>query len=187
MIPYRLMAVVFLVAMLAYTGLGRATFTIPDSPEAAAACGFTGDDFDESGQIEATPTEAWWMSFVRKQEYWNAISAGLVGAFLAFVISAARRLGARVASGAVMGGGLLAFLTICLGCLAPVLSVVGIGIGGSMLAGFPKWLMTATTLLLTGGGTLYLSRRLAACPVKPSQCGQTTVNQECGADKLTEK
>lgn len=187
MIPYRLMAVVFLVAMLAYTGLGRATFTIPDSPEAAAACGFTGDDFDESGQIEATPTEAWWMSFVRKQEYWNAISAGLVGAFLAFVISAARRLGAGVASGAVMGGGLLAFLTICLGCLAPVLSVVGIGIGGSMLAGFPKWLMTAITLLLTGGGALYLSRRLTACSLKSPQCTQTAGNQACCADKVIQK
>lgn len=187
MIPYRLMAVVFFVAMLAYTGLGRATFTIPDSPEAAAACGFTGDDFDESGQIEATPTEAWWMSFVRKQEYWNAISAGLAGAFIAFVISAARRLGAGVASGAVMGGGLLAFLTICLGCLAPVLSVVGIGIGGSMLAVFPKWLMAIITLLLTTGGTLYLSRRLAACPLKPTQCTKTTANQECEAKKLTQE
>lgn len=187
MIPYRLIVVVFLVAMLAYTELGRATFTVPDSPEAAAACGFTGDDFDSSGQIEATPTQAWWMSFVRKQEYWNAISAGLAGAFIAFVISAARRLGAGVASGAVMGGGLLAFLTICLGCLAPVLSVVGIGIGGSMLAGFPKWLMALITLLLTGGGTLYLSRRLATCPVKPSQCAKTTGNQERAKEKLTQK
>lgn len=187
MIPYRLMAVVFLVAMLAYTGLGRATFTIPDSPEAAAACGFTGDDFDESGQIEATPTEAWWMSFVRKQEYWNAISAGLVGAFLAFVISAARRLGAGVASGAVVGGGLLAFLTICLGCLAPVLSVVGLGIGGSMMAGFPKWLMTIITLLLTGGGTLFLFRRLTTCSLKSPQCTQTADNQACCADKVTQK
>jgi hypothetical protein len=187
MIPYRLMVVVFLVAMLAYTGLGRAAFTMPTSPEAAQECGIILDDFDSDGQIEITPTQAWWMSFVNKHEYWNAISAGLVGAFLAFVISAARRLGAGVASGAVVGGGLLAFLTICLGCLAPVLSVVGLGIGGSMLAGFPKWLMTIITLLLTGGGTLYLFRRLTACSLKSPQCTQTAGNQACCADKVTQK
>jgi hypothetical protein len=188
-IPYRLMLAVFLVTMLAYVGLERSTFTPPSSGEAAKKCGLIGDDLDALAEIQnMPPTKMWWTGFVNTQEYWNVVSAGLAGAFIAFGISAARRVGAGIASGAVMGGGLLAFLTICLGCLAPVLSVVGIGIGGSMLADIPKWVMTLNTLLLTGGGTLFLSRRLTSCPVLPTQCcTKTTGNQESGAEKLTHK
>jgi hypothetical protein len=138
-IPYRLMLVVFFVTMLAYVGLERATFTPPSSAEAAKKCGLIGDDLDALAEIQSMPpTKMWWTGFVNTQEYWNVVSAGLAGAFIAFGISAVRRVGAGIASGAVVGGGLLAFLTICLGCLAPVLSVVGIGIGGSMLAAEEK-------------------------------------------------
>lgn len=52
MLPYRLMAIVFFVAVFGYVGLGRATFTVPASLEAAEACGFTSADFSASGRIE---------------------------------------------------------------------------------------------------------------------------------------
>ncbi|MBF0290754.1 MAG: hypothetical protein HQK86_01200 [Nitrospinae bacterium] len=188
-IPYRLMLAVFVITMLAYVGLELATFTPPSSAEAAKKCGLAGEDLDAIAEIQSmTPTQMWWTGFVNTQEYWNVVSAGLAGAFIAFGFSAARRVGAGVASGAVVGGGVLAFLTICLGCLAPVLSVVGIGIGGSMLADIPKWLMTLNTLLLTGGGTMFLSRKLTSCPVLPTQCClKTTGNQTGETEKLAQK
>ena len=167
MIPYRLMFIVFLAAVLAYAGLGWATFSVPLSLEAAEACGFTSADFGQSGRIEMPATAAWWLSFVRKQEYWSAICAGLACAFIAFALASVRRLGAGIAAGAAAGGGLLALGALCIGCLAPVLSLVGLGIGGTLLLGVPKWLMALNTLLLTGWGTLFLSRRLAVCPVIP--------------------
>ena len=64
-------------------------------------------------------------------------------------------------------GGILALGAVCLGCLAPVLSVVGIGVGGAALFDIPKWLLALNTLLLTGWGTMFLSRRLTSCPVLP--------------------
>ena len=173
MLPYRLMGIVFIIAALAYVGLGRLTFTLPASLEAAEACGFTSADFSAQGQLEYPPAQAWFVSFVRKQEYWSAICVGLAFAFVAFVLSSARRLGAGFASGAAMGGGLLALGAVCLGCLVPALSVVGIGIASSALAGMPKWLMALNTFLLTGWGTLFLSRRLAVCPVMPPQAAQS--------------
>jgi hypothetical protein len=187
-IPHRLMLAVFFVTMLAYVGLELTTFTPPTSAEAAKKCGLAGEDLDALAEIaNMTPTQMWWTGFINTKEYWNVVSAGLAGAFMAFGISAARRVGAGVASGAVVGGGLLAFLTICLGCLAPVLSVVGIGIGGSMLADIPKWAMTLNTLLLTAGGTLFLSRRLTTCPVLPTQCCNLKANQAGETEKLTQK
>ena len=167
MIPKRMMLLVFVIAALAYIGLERATFTVPLSLEAAEACGFTIDDFAPSGRIEYLPTQAWWLSFMRKQEYFGAITVGLAAAFIAFALSAVRQLGAGIASGAAVGGGILALGAVCLGCLAPVLSVIGISIGGAALFDLPKWLLALNTLLLTGWGTMFLSRRLASCPVMP--------------------
>lgn len=167
MFPTRLMLIVFVVAILGYAGLGRATFTLPASIELAQACGFTSADFNAAGQIAYAPTQAWFVSFMHKQEYWSAICVGLAFAFIAFVLSAARRLGAGVASGAAMGASLLALGALCLGCLAPVLSLVGLGIASAALAGVPKWLMALNTFLLTGWGTLYLSRNKNACPALP--------------------
>ena len=178
MIPYRLMFVVFLTTVLIYVGLGWATFTVPVSLEDAEACGFTSADFGKSGRIEYPATQAWQLSFMRKQEYWSAICAGLACAFVAFALSAMRRLGTGIAAGAAMGGGVLALGALCIGCLAPVLSVVGLGIGGTLLLGIPKWLMALNTLLLTGWGTLFLSRRLAVCPVVGAQCAQSPIIEE---------
>ena len=69
-----------------------------------------------------------------------------------------------------MGGGALALSALCISCLAPALSVVGLGIAGTLLAGVPKWLIALNTLLLTGWGTLFLSRRLSTCelPTRPA-------------------
>ena len=49
-----------------------------------------------------------------------------------------------------MGSGVLALSAICVSCLAPVLSVVGLGLAGTLLADVPKWLIALNTLLLTG-------------------------------------
>jgi len=165
MIPYRLMLVVFVIAAALYVGVGRTAFTVPANLEEAEACGFTGADFAPSGRIEMPATQAWWTSFVRKQEYWNAFSAGLAAAFAAFALTAMRRLGAAVAGGAAVGGGLLALVALCIGCLAPVLSLAGLGFAVSLLAGIPKWLLAVNTLVLTGWATMFMARRLAACPV----------------------
>lgn len=165
MLPYRLMVATFVLAVAAYIGLGAATFTVPLSLEEAEACGFTAADFSTAGKIEYPHFEAWWVSFVRKQEYLSALCVGLACAFVALSIHAARRIGIGVASGAAAGGGLLAFGAVCLGCLAPALSVVGIGIAGSFLADIPKWLMTLNTVILTGWGTLFLARRLSTCAI----------------------
>ena len=167
MIPKRMMFLVFVIAALASVGLERAPFTVPLSLEDAQACGFTIDDFAPSGKIEYAPTQAWWLSFMRKQEYFGAITVGLAAAFVAFALSAVRQLGAGIASGAAVGGGVLALAAVCLGCMAPVLSIIGIGIGGAALVDIPKWLLALNTLLLTGWGTMFLSRRLTSCPVLP--------------------
>ena len=167
MLPIRLMASVFLVAVLGYLALGWATFTVPVSLELGEACGFTSDDFNAAGQITYAPIQAWFVSFMRKQEYFSAISIGLTFAFMAFVLSKARLLGAGVASGAAAGGGLLALGALCLGCLTPALSLVGLGLASAAMAGVPKWMMAVNTLILTGWGTLYLSRKLNVCPVMP--------------------
>jgi hypothetical protein len=183
MIPYRLMVTVFVLAALAYVAAGWTTFTVPLSLEDAEACGFTSADFGQSGRIEYPATQAWWLSFVRKQEYWSALCAGMACAFVAFALFAMRRLGTAgagtgVAAGAAAGGGVLALGALCIGCLAPMLSVVGLGIGGTLLSGIPKWLMALNTFLLTGWGTLFLSRRLAACPVMSSPCAQSPTVEE---------
>ena len=167
MIPLRMGAILFFAAVIGYVGLARATFVMPTSAADAEACGLTPEDLAAMGEDDASPTRTWLVSFVRQQEYLTAISLGLAVAFAGFAISTGRRLGAGVASGAAMGSGVLVLGTLCLSCLAPTLSVVGLGLLGFALAGVPKWVMAAATASLTGGGMLFLSRRVAACPVSP--------------------
>ena len=174
MIPYRFMLVVFLLGALAYVGVSRATFQMPVSVEEAEACGFTSADFTPAGKLDYTPTHAWRLSFERKAEYWVAISIGLAAAFVAFAMLTARRVGAAVASGAAVGGGLLVLGAVCLSCLAPALSIVGLGMLAGFMAGVPKWLMALNTLIVTAWGTLFLSRRLRACPVLPVDASTPT-------------
>jgi hypothetical protein len=178
MLPLRLMLAVFLLAALGYVAIGWAAFEMPASPELAAACGFTTADLNSAGQLDYAPTQAWLLSFMRKQEYFNAICIGLAGAFVAFVLARASRLGAGLASGAAVGGGALALGALCLGCLAPMLSVVGLGVASSALLGVPKWMMALNTLLLTAWGTLYLSRTLNACPVLPPRSSAPVNNNK---------
>lgn len=162
MIPYRRLAILFVFAALAYVALSYITFKVPATLAEAELCGFTEDDFNSAGQIAYPPVHAWWVSFVRQQEWWSTISIGLAFAFIGFALSATRKVGGAGA-GAAVGGGVLAVSAICVSCLAPVLSVVGLGLAGSLLAGIPKWLITLNTLMLTGWGTLYLSRKLSTC------------------------
>ena len=174
MIPYRLMIVVFLLAALAYVGVSRVTFQMPVSLEEAEACGFTSADFTPAGTLDYAPARAWWVSFGRKAEYWTATSIGLAAAFVAFALLTARRVGGAVASGAAGGGGMLVCGAVCLSCLAPALSIVGLGVFAGFMAGVPKWLMALNTLIVTAWGTLFLSRRLGACPVPQAAASTPT-------------
>jgi hypothetical protein len=91
-------------------------------------CGFSPADYTATGTLRFTPGQAWWRSFLRKQEYFSAISLGFVVAFVGFAMSKMRQIGSGMASGMCAGGGVLALLTLCLGCLAPTLSAIGLGL-----------------------------------------------------------
>lgn len=164
MIPVRMMMTVFLVAALGYAGLSFALFKMPQTAQAAEECGFLPDEFVSEGTLTYARSQAFMVSFVRKEEYFTAATLGLAAAFAAFALRVGRRAGGASA-GLAAGGGLLALSALCVSCLAPVLSVVGIGIAGSLLAAVPKALLFLNTLLLTGWGTLYLSRRATSCPL----------------------
>ena len=164
MIPVRMMATVFIVAALGYAGLAFALFKMPETAQAAEECGFLAEEFVSAGTLTYARSEAFLVSFVRKEEYFTAATLGLAAAFAAFALKVGRRAGGASA-GLAAGGGLLALSALCVSCLAPVLSVVGLGIAGSLLVAVPKGLLFLNTLLLTGWGTLFLSRRATTCPV----------------------
>jgi len=162
-IPFRRMALLFVIGALGYVALSYLTFKMPATLADGELCGFIEQDFNAAGQFVHAPVSAWWISFTRLQEYWTAVSVGLSVAFVGFALTVGRRAGSGTAAGAAMGGGVLALSALCVSCLAPALSVVGLGIAGTLLAGVPKWLIALNTLLLTGWGTLFLSRRLSSC------------------------
>lgn len=140
-------------------------FQVPATLADGEACGFVAGDFSSEGRLVHAPLDAWWISFVRQQEYWSALSVGLAVGFVVYALQVGRRVGGARVAGAAAGGGLLALSALCVSCLAPVLSAVGLGLAGSLLAGLPKWLIALNTLLLTGWGSLLLSRRAVACPL----------------------
>ncbi|GAA4332379.1 hypothetical protein GCM10023144_22240 [Pigmentiphaga soli] len=166
MIPRRLMLIVFLLAALGYVAVSYAVFKLPATPAAAEECGFLPGEFAATGTLAYERSQAWAISFVRKQEYFTAITVGLALAFMAFALAVGRRGGAASA-GVAAGSGVLAVSALCVSCLAPALSVVGLGIAGGFLAGVPKGLIALNTLLLTSWGTLFLSRRASACALPP--------------------
>lgn len=168
MFRYWWLIALFVVVTLGYVALSFAMFQMPDTMADAENCGFLPGEFVAAGQLTYERSQAWWISFQRKDEIWVALSVGMAAAFIGFALSIGRRAGGGVAAGAAMGGGVLALSAICVSCLAPVLSVVGLGLAGSLLAGLPKWLIALNTLMLTGWGALYLSRRGSSCPVPRS-------------------
>lgn len=174
MFHYRLVITLFVLAFIGYIAASFAFFEMPATAADAENCGFLPGEFVGTGQLTYERTGAWWVSFQRKSEFFTAFSIGLATAFAGFALSTARRTGSGTATGAALGGGVLAASAICVSCLAPVLGIVGLGFAGSLLAGVPKWLIALNTLLLTGWGTLYLHRRAGTCPVPP----QTTRNAQ---------
>lgn len=152
-------------AVGAYVALSYASFTVPATLADAEACGFVAGDFTPEGHLAYPPLDAWWLSFVRKAEYWTALSVGMAVGFVVYALQIGRRVGGTRVAGAAAGGGLLALSALCVSCLAPVLGAVGLGLAGTLLAGVPKWLIALNTLLLTGWGSLVLARRGASCPL----------------------
>lgn len=160
-----------LAAAAAYMGISYLGFEVPATPADGEACGFVASDFTADGGFAHAPLAAWWISFLRLQEYWTALSVGLAVAFVIHALQVGRRAGAARSAGAAAGGGVLALSALCVSCLAPVLSAVGLGVAGSLLAGVPKWLIALNTLLLTGWGSLLLARRSNACALPLRDCG----------------
>ena len=164
MSPRGIALVLALVGGLGYLGLSYLLFEMPQSATAAEDCGFLPEEFVSAGQLTYERGQAWWISFRRKEEIFSVLSVATAFGFIGFALATGRRNGAGATTGAALGGGVLAVSALCVSCLAPVLSVVGLGLAGSLLAGVPKWLIFLNTLLLTGWGTLYLSgRRKTAC------------------------
>lgn len=156
--------VLALIGGLGYLGLSYLLFDMPQTVAAAEDCGFLPDEFVSAGQLTYERGQAWWISFQRKDEIFSLLSVAAALGFIGFALAAGRRNGAGATTGAALGGGVLAVSALCVSCLAPVLSVVGVGLAGSLLAGIPKWLILVNTILLTGWGALYLSgRRNVAC------------------------
>lgn len=163
-------------AALAYVALSYLNFHVPATLADAELCGFVEGDFTPDGKLAYPPMNAWWLSFVRQGEYWTALSVGLAIGFVVYALLVGRRAGAaRTAGAAAAGGGLLALSALCVSCLAPVLGAVGLGLAGTLLVGVPKWLIALNTLLLTGWGSLVLSRRSVSCPLPASRTSHPPV------------
>lgn len=182
MFRYRGLIALFVLATLGYIAVSFAAFRMPETIADAENCGFLPGEFVAAGQLTYERTQAWWVSFQRKDEIWIAFSLGLAAAFVGFALSIGRRAGGGVATGAAMGGGVLALSALCVSCLAPVLSVVGLGLAGSLLAGLPKWLIALNTLMLTGWGALYLTRRGRACPMPRSETPMSSHSKTAGVE-----
>lgn len=166
MSPRAVALAMFLAGCLGYLGAGYLAFEMPATFADAENCGFLPDEFVAAGELTYERGRAWWVSVLRKEEYVSALSMGLALGFVGYALAIGRRGGVRGTAGAALGGGLLAVSALCVGCLAPVLSVVGLGVAASLLAGIPKTLILLNTLVLTSWGALYLTRRSAAgCPI----------------------
>jgi hypothetical protein len=150
-------------------------------------CGFSPADYTATGELRFTPSQAWWLSFLRKQEYCSALSMGFVVAFMGFAMSKLRQIGSGMASGMCAGGGLLALATLCLGCLAPTLSAIGLGLVANLgLAQIlPKWLMTLHVAGLSLWGMVFLARRARACPLQVMQAGALAMTPPANPDLAT--
>jgi hypothetical protein len=183
----------------AYIAASRLMFTAPlaapvsmPSPVSHGAmdsneCGFPPADYTATGALRFSPGQAWWRSFLRKQEYFSAVSMGCVVAFMGFVMRKLRQLGSGMASGLCAGGGLLALVTLCLGCLAPTLSAIGLGLVANLgLAQIlPKWLMTLNTAVLSLWGMVFLARRTRACPLQGTEAGEPAMPSPVNPDLAT--
>ena len=108
MLPFRRMALLFVIGALGYAALSYLTFKMPATLADGELCGFVEQDFNAAGQFVHAPVSAWWISFTRLQEFWTAVSVGLSVAFVGFALTVGRRAGGRPAAGAAMGGGVLA-------------------------------------------------------------------------------
>ncbi len=162
--------VLFVVAFAAYVGVTRLAFRMPTNLFEAQACAFTPGEVEPDGQLRYAAHEAWWISFVRRQEYLSALSVGVAVAFTGYAIARVRQIGVAATSGAVAGGGLLVGLSLCFSCVAPAFAAVGLGLFANLglaLGAFPKELVALNSVALTTWGFLWLSRRTRTCPVGP--------------------
>jgi hypothetical protein len=150
-------------------------------------CGFSPADYTAAGELRFTSGQAWWLSFLRKQEYFSAISIGFVVAFMGFAMSKLRQIGSGITSGMCAGGGLLALVTLCLGCLAPTLSTIGLGLVANLgLAQIlPKWLMTLNVAGLSLWGMVFLARRARMCRLQGMEAGESAMTPHTHSDLAT--
>ncbi|KMT22142.1 hypothetical protein [Clostridium cylindrosporum] len=162
------LVILFIMGFLGFVAMDRITFKVPENPTVGAVCEFTSNDFNESGHLKYSVNEAWWTSFTRKQEYLSSFSFALAITFAGFALIKIRQIGAKAATGGVVGGGLLVGLTLSFSCLAPVLATVGIGFFANLglaMGEIPKWVVTLSNFILIMYGFMYLSRKTKCCPV----------------------
>jgi hypothetical protein len=112
---------------------------------------------------------------------------GFVVAFMGFVISRLRQIGSGMASGMCAGGGVLAMVTLCLGCLAPTLSAIGLGLVANwgLAQILPTWLMTLNIAGLSLWGMVFLTRRARACPLQRMEADEPTMIPHANSDLAT--
>lgn len=167
----------FVLGAAAYVLLTRLLFHVPETLAEAEACGLGAAEIDEAAGLRVSMTTAWWLSFMRTRDYLTAISMGLLVAFAAIAVVRIRQIGRGVAAGALAGGGLLGVAVLCVSCLGPVLSAIGLGFATTAVVAIPKWLVTVNTALLITWGTLFLSRRAACAAAQrcaaPATAGST--------------
>lgn len=154
-----------LLAAAVYVLASALAFNPPATLSEAELCGFVLADFGADGRLSMDRWPAWWLAFRRQQDYFSALSIAAAAAFVVHALRIGGRVGRARSAGAAAGGGLLALSALCVSCLAPVMSAVGLGLAAGWLAGMPKWLIAANTLILTMWGGLLLARRARACPL----------------------
>lgn len=113
--PGMLAALFFLAGCLGYLGLSFWLFEMPADAEAAEHCGFLPSDFTSAGTLAYERSQAWWISFQRKEEIFSLLSVGLATGFAGFALKVGQ------GGAGALGGGLLVLSAICVSCLAPVL------------------------------------------------------------------
>jgi len=64
-------------AAAAYTAISKLSVHQPADLADDQACRFVAGDFAADGHLLHAPLDAWWISCVRKQAYWTALTVGL--------------------------------------------------------------------------------------------------------------
>src|ERR1039458_1564142 len=91
MFRYRLVVILFIAAALGYVAVSFAAFQMPATAADAQNCGFLPDEFVSSGTLTYERSQAFLVSFWRKDEVFTAVSIGLAVTFAGFALTTGQR------------------------------------------------------------------------------------------------